>query len=400
MIYDAVVIGGGPAGSTGAALLAKAGWCVALVEKSRFPRRKVCGEFISATSLPLLDHLGLRSDFLAQAGPEIRRVGFFARDLTLSSPMPRAENSTAGWGRALGRETLDLLLLEAAERAGAKLFQPWKLIAVQKTGGTHLCNLSSEGREMTLEARILVAACGSWERTPFSHSVLEAHKPSDLLAFKAHFHDSGLADDLMPLLVFPGGYGGMVHTDDGRVSLSCCIRRDWLAACRGARPELRAGEAVLAHILQQCAGARDALRGARMEGAWLSAGPIRPGIRRRHDGRCFLAGNIAGEAHPIVAEGISMAMQSAWLLAQALIRVQNIADDPALTRAAESYSRRWKQAFAPRIRAAAVFAQLGMRPDMFAPALPLVERFPQLLSWGARFSGKATQLVRTPLGES
>ncbi|HTT07381.1 MAG TPA: FAD-dependent oxidoreductase, partial [Gammaproteobacteria bacterium] len=59
MIYDAVVIGGGPAGSTAALRLVLAGWTVALVEKSSFPRRKVCGEFISATTLPLLRALGV-----------------------------------------------------------------------------------------------------------------------------------------------------------------------------------------------------------------------------------------------------------------------------------------------------------------------------------------------------
>jgi hypothetical protein len=64
-----------------------------------------------------------------------------------------------------------------------------------------------------------------------------------------------------------------------------------------------------------------------------------------------------------------------------------------------SYARIWKTFFAPRIRAAALFAQIGMRPQLFAPALPFVNRFPQLLSWGARFSGKTKQLVRAPISD-
>ncbi len=48
--YDALVIGGGPAGAVSALLLARAGWNVAVVEKERFPRGKVCGEFISAAT--------------------------------------------------------------------------------------------------------------------------------------------------------------------------------------------------------------------------------------------------------------------------------------------------------------------------------------------------------------
>ena len=69
-ILDALIIGGGPAGGTAALLLARAGWSVAVLEKSTFPRQKVCGEFLSATNLPLLRHLGIAEPFLALAGPE------------------------------------------------------------------------------------------------------------------------------------------------------------------------------------------------------------------------------------------------------------------------------------------------------------------------------------------
>src|SRR5882762_5546985 len=132
MMYDALIVGAGPAGSTAARVLARAGWSVGLIEKSSFPRRKVCGEFISATSLPLLTDPAIEREFLAHAGPEIRRVGLFTRDVVLSSPMPRARNSAGSWGRALGRDKLDSVLLDAAVRAGAKLWQPWKLAALRK----------------------------------------------------------------------------------------------------------------------------------------------------------------------------------------------------------------------------------------------------------------------------
>src|SRR5438477_5072694 len=122
MVYDALVIGGGPAGSTAAILLAMAGWSVTLLERKEFPRRKVCGEYLSATNLPLLDHLGVGAAFREQAGPPVRRVGLFAGDAIVTTELPRPRG-VAGWGRALSRERLDTLLLEQARQAGAVILQ-------------------------------------------------------------------------------------------------------------------------------------------------------------------------------------------------------------------------------------------------------------------------------------
>ena len=68
---DALVIGGGPGGATAALLLAEAGWKVVLVERKSFPRKKVCGEYLSATNGPLLKRLGLLDIFNEMAGPQV-----------------------------------------------------------------------------------------------------------------------------------------------------------------------------------------------------------------------------------------------------------------------------------------------------------------------------------------
>jgi flavin-dependent dehydrogenase len=389
--YDVLVIGGGPAGATAALVLAKAGWSVAVVEKSRFPRRKVCGEFISATSLPVLRELGVDRVFRERAGPEVRRVGFFARETSLASPMPQAADAP-GWGRALGREQLDLLLLQAAAQAGAKVWQPWRVGSLRRNKDGHACTITAKGISREIFARVVVAANGSWERGPVAGQPIRAHKPSDLLAFKAHFTDCDLPADLMPLLVFPGGYGGMVHSDGERVSLSCCIRRDELMRCRERQQSGSAAEAVSQHIQQSCHGVRQALRHAQLDDAWLSAGPIRPGIRRRYADGLFFIGNIAGEAHPIIAEGISMAMQSAWLLCQGLTARQEDLSR-ALPAIGRRYAAEWRKWFAPRIYAASVFAHTAINRNAAALGLPILKQFPRILTFGAQLSGKAKQMI-------
>ena len=186
MIYDALVIGGGPAGATAALVLAKTGWSVAVIEKKRFPRRKVCGEFISATSLPLLRELGIADAFLRLAGPDVRRVGLFAQDAMVAAAMPQAGGNTGLWGRALGREHLDLILLEAAVRAGADLWQPWTAVALERTREGHACTITAKAGRQKLIARIVIAADGSWERSVVRAPCAAIHGPSDLFAFKAH----------------------------------------------------------------------------------------------------------------------------------------------------------------------------------------------------------------------
>jgi flavin-dependent dehydrogenase len=160
-----------------------------------------------------------------------------------------------------------------------------------------------------------------------------------------------------------------------------------LETCRKAHPGLSAGEAVLRHIFKNSDGVRHSLIDAELDGAWLAAGPIRPGIRPRYADGIFYIGNAAGEAHPIIAEGISMAMQSAWLLSRRLLQTIDTAE------AARLYARDWRAAFASRIYAAAAFARLAMWPPA-ETVLPLIERFPQILRWGATLSGKTAQIVR------
>jgi flavin-dependent dehydrogenase len=394
VIHDALIIGAGPAGSTAALMLARAGWSVAVVEKRAFPRRKVCGEFISATTRPLLRELGLDDQYGALAGPDVRRIGLYAGETVLAASMPAPAHVAVPWGRAVGREHFDLMLRDAAAQAGATVWQPWSVTAVQRTGRGHACHIAGRRSAHVLAARVVIAAHGSWERSPLSAPGSQSRAPADLIAFKAHFRDSLLPTDLMPLLSFPGGYGGMVHSDGGRASLSCCVRRDRLVICRQRHPRVSAGEAVIRHIRESCSGLHRALDGARNDGPILSSGPIRPGIRVRYADGVFFVGNAAGEAHPIVAEGISMAMQSAWLLCRRLIAQPDALACPhALARIGRAYAADWDAAFAMRVRAAALFANVATRPRAARLLLPLVRRFPATLTLGAHLSGKTRVLV-------
>ncbi|MER9328481.1 FAD-dependent oxidoreductase [Mesorhizobium sp. M0488] len=397
--HDAIVIGAGPAGASLALLLARRGWAVAIVEKNTFPRRKVCGEFISASNLALLDRLEIGEAWRADAGPEIRRVGFFSGQTRVEAPMPGARygpRAKDGFGRALGRDMLDFLLLRAAQSAGAEIFQPCRAVVIDHDGDMQAVRIQARdehfrGEATSLRAPVIVAAHGSWEPGPLPSQFEKASHPSDLLGFKAHFTGSSLSPDLMPLLLFPGGYGGMVLADHGRMSISCCIRRDMLARLRsklGSRPDgrLSAADAVFRHIMASCRGVSDALGEARLDGPWLAAGPIRPGIRTCYENDIFRVGNAAGESHPIIAEGISMALQSSWLLATELAGAPS--GRAGREAAGRRYQAAWRGLFLTRVYAAAALARMALGPGGGALVGAAVRNFPQALTLGAHISGK------------
>ena len=400
--FDAIIMGAGPAGSSAAILLARAGWSVALVEKQRFPRRKVCGECLAASNLPLLDALGIRQGFEASAGPELRRVALMQGKRVVVAGLPPADHPRHAWGRALGRETLDTLLLEQARAAGALVLQPWSVQALEGSAGDHRCEVRAIGsnQQAMLHAPVLIAAHGSWEHLPSGRAARRlGRRPGDLFAFKANFYGTTLAEGLLPVLSFNGGYGGMVLGGHGVTTLACCIREDQLQACRREAPGLSAGEVVEAFLKRECRGVAQALGNAQREGAWLVSGPIDPGIRLHQDDTLFRIGNAAGEAHPIIGEGMSMALQSAWLLCAQLLGPAGPhrgGSGASWQRTVQTrYASDWCRHFAPRLRLAAAFAYMAMRPALASPLLSLLSCWPALLTHGARWGGK-TACAPTP----
>lgn len=394
--YDAVIIGGGPAGASAAILLALAGWSVALVEKQRFPRRKVCGECIASTNLELLDTLGIGKAFHEVAGAPLRKVAFMIGQHTVRADLPSLQTGVYPWGKALGREHLDTLLVARAAEAGATVLQPWSVQSITGAPGAYRCEAvaTESGQQQLLQASVVIAAHGSWELAPDAATGERQGKkpasPGDLFAFKANFKDADLDAEAIAVLAFQGGYGGMVLGEHRTMTLACCVRRDTLATVRQAFGSHSAAEAVQRMLTESCDGVRDALAPARLEGAWLSTGPIRPGIRLRRSSEIFLIGNAAGEAHPIVGEGMSMALQSAWLLSRTLIAQRHLlADTRAYHQVKHTYVRQWHACFAQRIRLAAMFAHASMRPGALSVALPILQRWPALLTAAARYSGKS-----------
>lgn len=404
---EVLIVGAGPAGASAAIRLARAGWEVTLIEQQPYPRHKVCGECISAGSWALLDELGVGCELRQLAGGEIRQVGWMREDRAVSGQMPACREEDDSYGRALGRNYLDAVLLERARSLGVTVLQPARALGVTGEMGCFECRYELRPRRMpgasqprrekkTLRASWVIDAHGSWERELTSPGVTRApdrqlcRSGSELLAFKARFRDAKLRDGYLPVISFKGGYGGMVLAGSEHVTLACCLRRDVLEKCRRDVPRETAGIAVEAYLLNSCRGIAAALRDARRDGAWLAVGPIRPGVRVTSTDSILRIGNAAGETHPLIGEGIALALQSAAVLAAYLGR------PPApmqrhghYDRVRRAYASVWRPELASRLRISQLYAYVAMNRTLACAAQKLFTRQPGMLTFAALLAGKA-----------
>jgi flavin-dependent dehydrogenase len=169
------ILGGGLAGSVAAIAASTDGALVRLIEKSNFPRHKVCGEFLSPEIERELDALGLRDEFQQARPARIRRLILHLGNATRTCRLPEP-------AFGLSRFRLDHLLFERALREGA----------------VHSRALDTTLRSPTILATGRIAVASSGRR---------------LFGFKAHFE--GPPDDAVELFFFDGGYVGINAVEDG-----------------------------------------------------------------------------------------------------------------------------------------------------------------------------------------
>ncbi|MGQ7263144.1 NAD(P)/FAD-dependent oxidoreductase [Vreelandella sp. V005] len=240
---EAVIIGGGPAGSATAIALSRRGVPVRLLERKADAHHKVCGEFISVEAAHYLAGLGVN---LAALGAEpIHNARFYNGESELNFPLP-----FTAW--SLSRYRLDHALLEQAELAGAavELGTTVRHLA-HVDDGWELLTRNRFGHRSAMSANTVFLATGKhelrdWKRRPHAQrrSVVKRlyhyKRHHDYIGFKMHFSPSTWQQhpwqDTVEVHLFNGGYAGLEPIEQGGVNLSFLIRQDIYKACGGDWP--------------------------------------------------------------------------------------------------------------------------------------------------------------------
>ncbi|HEY3930688.1 MAG TPA: FAD-dependent monooxygenase [Candidatus Koribacter sp.] len=321
--YDLVVAGGGPAGTAAAITAARVGARVLLLEQGRFPRQKVCGEFVSAESLELLRRL-LAEDAaglaMMERAPRIERARLFLDGGPVEIPVvPSA---------SIPRFAMDEALWRAARVAGVTCCEDVTVEAIRSNDAFEIATSSG-----TFAATMAIGATGRWSKL---RQPVAKRNTKKLLGLKAHYRERNPPAST-DLYFFRGGYCGVQPVGEGLINACALVKADVATD--------------LASLFEMNEALAERSRGWELAMDPVSTAPlIFAEPEPTKDGVLF-AGDTAGFIDPFAGDGISLALRTGTAAAQVAMHV--ISGRITVEQAEREYRRRYERQFLPAFRAAA-----------------------------------------------
>jgi flavin-dependent dehydrogenase len=308
-----LVVGGGPAGSATALLLAERGWAVRLVDKARFPRPKVCGEYLSPEAARLLDRLGVLDAVEAAGARPLVGMRLVAPDGRVLVGRYGPAGPFRGYrdhALALPRERLDGILLERA-RGRCEVWERHRVTGLLLEG-ERVAGARAEdpaGRPLTLPARLVVGADGRASVVARRLGLVRPHRLRRL-ALVQDVAGVEAPGDMAEVHVWPPDYAILNPVAPDHVNLSLVV------PLRDARPHRGRLPAFFAERLGRLPHLGPRLRGRRPVGPLTAMGPLAYRVAPPARGGVALVGDATGFYDPFTGEGLFAALRSAELLAE------------------------------------------------------------------------------------
>lgn len=361
MKYNVIIIGGGLSGLALSISLQRKGYAVAVIEKGEYPRHKVCGEYISMESYRYLQEIcpTLSKHHI----PKIHTFRLTAGENTvLETPL-----TLGGFG--ISRHLLEYELMQEAIKCGVVFYLKNKALTVdfQAEIGTYFVKTNTE----TLAANIVCGAFGRKSNMDYLYPK-KYTIPTNYLGVKYHIQTQH-ADNLIAIHSFEGGYCGISNIEDGRTCLCYIVNAEKLKACNN---DIKVMEE---RFLYQNAALKQIFQNSTfLFQQPLTISNVHFEIKEPINQGVFCVGDAAGCIAPITGNGMSMALRSAFYLANLLDDFfQQKIDRNTL---ASAYSAAWKEHFSLRIRLSRFFQKLSESPNLTKMTIRLLHFFPVLQS--------------------
>ena len=397
---DVIVVGAGPAGATTAFYLAQSGLDVLLLEKSRFPREKVCGDGLTPRAVKTLVGMGIsvseQDGWVRNKG--LRVIGAGKR---LELPWPELA-SYPGYGLVRTRHDLDETLARQAQQAGARLHEGVTVtgpVRSERTGRITgvVAKAGESGEDRTYRARVVVAADGNSSRLSVAMGLQKRDdRPLGVAVrtyYRTHRHDDDYLESWLDLWdgdrLLPG-YGWIFGMGDGTSNVGLgllntsaafghtdyhALLRKWL---KGMPAEW---------------GFTEENRTQPIRGAALPMGFNR--TPHYHQG-LLLVGDAGGMVNPFNGEGIAYAMESGEILARTIVQALARSRRAETERVLAGYPDALSQAYGGYYALGRTFVKLIGKPTLMRIATKHAMSRPALM----RFALKLLANLSDPRGDA
>ena len=306
--YEIGIIGGGPAGSSAALLLSKAGFNVCLFEKKHFPRETVCGEFLSREVFLFLEENGLEKQFLSLNPNPINTFRiFFVNNTSIETNL-----NFTGYG--LKRSTFDAFLLDAAINSGVTVFQPAEVTEIIKDDKKFVIKYYDSGKDenYSVLCKNVIAAYGKQNILDKKLNREFVNEKSGLNGIKFHFDADelpGFQKNEIQIYTTDSMYCGVNAVNENKVTV--CFLEDRKKYDHSSRKHLQDFIKQNKSFSKLVSGKFETL----IESSELyGTGNIYFGRREITKEGIFMAGDAANIIAPLAGDGISIALQNAKVL--------------------------------------------------------------------------------------
>lgn len=359
---DVLVVGGGPAGSSTAIHLARAGVTVMLIDQARFPREKACAEYCSPGVVDTLDDLGALPRLINRDHQLLDGMQLVSGNRTL--PLNFDEHRPSG-NQALGikRSILDHELLELAAENGVDVHQGVRMTAPVMSGITVTgAEIRQGSTRATITADLVIAADGL-------NSTLARALDLDLqqrwprrLGLVARFTNPPVPITHGQMHIGDGMYCGLTPVTDSEVNVS-------LVVPMGAKTRGESTGGFFDRMIRTLPGIDHLLGDAERISSVRGVGPLGKGVRKPAGPGYLLVGDAAGFFDPMTGEGVHRALVGGKIGSQAVLRAL-LRDD----RRPIGYRKARAQAFRTKQRACEIIQLIVSTPPLLDY---LLQRVPQ-----------------------